>query len=186
MQWQFTVFSMVPLLVFVAARRLTGLEWALRAAVVTAAVEFIYNSAALGLLEPFSGLSFVLFAVLGGWSYRRGELRYFQLQPVVLECVVAAIFLFYMFVLDTPLFAVLVEDYIGLLEWLAPWRRGYFENYVITMSKSIPFVLLLHAGATAYAACRLSFAHWLYVRVLGFYAMLLILFYGERLFGAAY
>lgn len=181
MQWQLVFFSMAPVVVFAVARRsTTPVETAL-AVVATAALELAWNSVTVGFLEPFSAASLALFVVAGAVALRRDELRYLQLQPVILECLVAGVLLYYTFVLGKPLFATVVEEYVGLIDWLEPWRRGYFRGYALTMSKTVPFLLLVHAGLTAYATYRLSFAWWLVVRIPGLYVLLTVLFYAERL-----
>lgn len=186
MLWPLVFLSMAPIVVFAVARPLVGDRQALLAATGVAAIEAALDSALLGFVEPFSILSFLLFAGLSWLSARDGDLRAFQLQPVVLECLLAGVFFYFTFVLDRPLFAILLEDYVGLIDWVAPWQRGYFQGYALTMSKSIPFLLLAHAALTAWAARRLTFGGWLLVRIPGFYLMLTILFYAERLLQVPY
>jgi hypothetical protein len=75
---------------------------------------------------------------------------------------------------------------VRINEVLPPYQRGYFAGYAQTMSRSLPFLLVLHAGLTAYAALRLSTWWWFVVRVPGFYLLAAALFFAERLLQVSY
>lgn len=181
MQLQLAFASIPPLIAFVALRPLGGTRVALWAAIAVAALEWIYDSLQLGFVEPFTLTSLLLFAVCCGLSIRRDDLLYFKLHPVVFESLVAGAFFYSNLILAKPLFATIVQEHAGLIEALPPWQRGYFESYTLTLSRSVPFLLLAHAGLTAWAALRLSFWSWFWVRVAGLYAMLVLLFLAERI-----
>lgn len=181
MQWQMLFFSMAPVVAFMAFRERGPLRRGVGAALVVAAVELAYNSWALGRLEPFSLLSGVLFALFGALAVRRGDERLFRLQPVVLEVALAGVFLYYGLVRDVALFAVIVKDVIGIDAILPAYQRGYAEVYATTLSRSLPYMLLVHAALTAWTALAASRWTWFHVRVFGFYAMLVVLFVAERL-----
>lgn len=183
MQWQLLFFSMAPIVAFVAVRSKGRLWSALVAAVAVAAIELAYNSYQLGGVEPFSLTSFALFGILGGAAYFRDDARLFEMQPVVLELIVAAVFLYYGLVLETPLFAVILEEKVGLHEILPAYQRGYATVYATALSRSLPYLLLVHAAVTAWAASTRSLWYWFHVRVFGLYAMLAVLFLAERILG---
>lgn len=185
MQWQLLAFSMAPVLVFALARPWAGMAQALVLATVVAALELALNSAQLGFLEPFSLLSLLLFAGLSWLAHRRNALRWFQAQPVVLEIVVAVVFLVHDLTRETPLLVTVAVDHLGLIDWLAPWQRGYWEGYVRAFAPLFPFVLLAHAGLTAWAAGRLGLAAWTAVRIAGLYGLLAVVFLGQRLLEAS-
>jgi hypothetical protein len=185
MQWQLLVFSMVPLLAFAGTRRWAGTARALVLATVVSALELALNSALLGFLEPFSLSSFVLFAGFSWLAHRRSALRWLQAQPVALEVLVAAVFMVWDLGHGTPLLVTVVTDHLGLIDWLAPWQRGYWEGYARALAPLFPFVLLVHAGLTAWAARRLGFGAWLAVRTLGLYALLTAVFLVQRLLEAS-
>ena len=183
MRWPLLFFSIGPVVAFMALRGRGPLSRAVGAALATAVIEFAYNSVQLGRIEPFSLLSGALFGLFGALALWRRDERFFQLQPVALEVLLAAIFLYYGLVRDVPLFAVIVKDAIGIDAVLPAYQRGYAEVYAITLSRSIPYLFLVHAGLTAYAAAKRSCWVWFHVRVFGFYAMLVALFLAERLLG---
>ncbi len=120
---------------------------------------------------------------LGAVSVRRNDPRYFKLQPVAFELCAAAVLVYFVFVLDTPLLAVLAEDYVGIHGALKAYQRGYATIYATTLSRSMPVLLVLHAGITAHAAWTKSTCRWFNIRVFGLYAMVAVLFLGERLLG---
>jgi intracellular septation protein A len=186
MQWQLLFLSIAPVAAFVVADRFGTQRRAVTLAVAVSGFEFLYNSFQLALVEPFSLGSFVLFLVLGSISIKRQDLSFFKFQPVVFEILIAGTFIVYTFALDTPLFAIILEDSIGMNEWVPPYQRGYFAVYAQTLSKSIPFLLLLHAALTAHAALRRSTWWWFHCRVFGLYLMIVALFFTERIFQATY
>lgn len=188
MQWQLLLFSMLPILAFAVVESFGNRRNAVMAAVVVAAVECVYNSVQLGFVEAFSLLSLVLFLVLGGLSLRRDRIVIFKFQPVAMGIVWAAAFWIHdsFFLSDKALLPLILDKYVGVNEVIPPYQRGYFAIYAQTMAKSLPFLLVLHAGLTAYAALRLSTWWWFQVRVFGFYLLVVVLFYGERLLPVPY
>jgi intracellular septation protein A len=183
MQWQLLFFSMAPVVAFMAFRAPDRLPRALGAAVAVAAIELAYNSYQLGGVEPFSLVSFALFAFLGGLAHHRDDEWFFKLQPVALDVILAGTFFYYGLALETPLFAVIMEEHVGIHEIVPAYQRGYATVYATTLSRSLPYLLLIHAGLTAYVATKRSTWWWFHVRVFGFYAMLAALFLAERLLG---
>ena len=124
-----------------------------------------------------------MFLCFGAVSLRRNDDRYFKLQPVAFEICVAAVLAYFVFVLDTPLLAVLAEDYIGVHAELEAYQRGYATIYATTLSRSLPVLLVVHAVLTARAAWKRSTCMWFNVRVFGFYGMVALLFLAERVLG---
>jgi len=186
MQWQLIFVSIAPLVAFVVAERFGAQRHAISLALVVSGLEFFYNSFMLGFVEPFSLGSFALFLVLGSLSIKREDLIFFKFQPVVFEVFVATTFLVYTVALDTPLFAVVLLDHVGINEWVPPYQQGYAEIYAQTFSRSVPFLLLVHAALTAFAAVRLSTGWWFHCRVLGLYSMIVALFFSERILQVTY
>lgn len=184
MRWQLVFFSMAPVLAFALARPWVGMRQALLVSTAVAALELALSSAQLGFLEPFSLLSLALFAGLSWLADRRNDVRWFQAQPVVLETTLALVFLYDAALHDASLLRTVVAEGLGLFDWLAPWRRGYWEGYVRSFASLFPFVLLAHAGLTAWAARRLSFRAWVAVRIAGFYLLLAAVFFAQRLIEA--
>ena len=183
MQWQLLFVSIPPVIAFVAFSRVGTLSEAVLGAIVVSGFELIYNSLQLGFVEPFSLCSLVLFVGFGAVSFRRNDDRYFKLQPVAFEICVAATLGYFVVVLDTPLLAVLAEDYIGIHASLEAYQRGYATIYATTLSRSMPVLLVVHAALTARAAWKRSTCVWFNVRVFGFYGMVALLFLAERLLG---
>jgi intracellular septation protein A len=179
---------MVPIAVFTVLETQGRRRNAVIAAIAVAAVEFAYNSLLLGFVEPFSSASFVLFLILGRLSLQRDRIVLFKFQPVAMGILWAGAFWIHDSILlpDAPLFPLILEKYVRVNEVIPPYQRGYFAAYAETMSKSLPFLLLFHAGLTAYAAVRLSTWWWFHVRVFGFYLSVVVLFYAERLFRVTY
>jgi intracellular septation protein A len=183
MEWQLLFVSIAPVLAYGALWTFGRPKAAIVVSVVVACAGLVFNSLRLGFVEPFSSLSLVLFAALGAWSLAVDDHRPFKLQPVMFELCCAAVLVYYNVILDTPLLPLVLEEHVRLHEVLEPYQRGYATVYATTLSRSLPFVLSLHAAITAYAACTLSTGWWLSIRVVGFYLMVGVLFVGERLLG---
>jgi len=185
MQLQLLFFSMAPIVAFMFVRERGPLRPALGAAIAVSAIELTYNSYRYGGTEWLSLTSFASFAVLGGIAFHRNDEWYFELQPVVLELILAGVFLYFWYALDTPLLAVILDDHVRIREILPAYQRGYATVYATTLSRSLPYLFLLHAGLTAVAAGHRSRWVWFNVRVFGFYAMLVVLFLVERVLDVA-
>mgnify|MGYP001053276704 FL=1 len=185
MEWQLIFVSIPPAVAFVAFSRVGTPREAIVGSIVVSGFELLYNSLRLGIVEPFSLCSLVLFLGLGALSLRRDDARFFKLQPVAFDLCLAAAIVYFGIARDTPLLAVLAEDYIGIHAKLAAYQRGYATIYATTLSKSMPILLVLHALITAHAAWRRSTCWWFNARVFGFYAMVAALFLGERLLGVS-
>ena len=183
MQWQLFFVSIPPLLAYMPFALRDKPRPAIGAAVAVSAAELGYNSAQLGFLEPFSLLSLALYAAFGALSLRQDDDRLFKLQPAVFELCVAAVLVYYEVVLDTALLAVVAEEHLGLHQALEAYQRGYATVYATTLSRSMPYLLVVHALLTARAAWAWSTWGWFNLRVFGFYVMLAVLFIGERLLG---
>jgi intracellular septation protein A len=182
MRWHLLFFGMAPAVAFMAVRGAGRLRSAIAAAVAVAAVEFAVNSLQLGGVEYFSLASFALCGLFGGISLLRSDEFFFKLQPVVLEVILAGVLLYYGLALEVPLFAVIMQEHVRLDEILPAYQRGYAAVYATTLSRSLPYALLIHAGLTAYAARMRSTWWWFHMRVFGFYALLAALFLAERIF----
>lgn len=183
MQWQLLFVSVPPIIAYmlfwVRGQPRTGVV----AALVVGALELTYNSFQLDLVEPFSLLSLVLLGLFGGLSLRGSDDRFFKLQPVAFELVCAGVLIYYNCILETSLLPIVAEKYLGLHDVLPAYQRGYATVYATTLSRSLPYLLLVHAGLTAYGAWARSTWWWFNVRVFGFYGMLAALFVAERLLG---
>lgn len=183
MQWQFLFISVFPVIAYMLFWVRNKPRYGIVAALVVGALELAYNSLQLDLLEPFSLLSLVFLGLFGGLSLSSGDDRLFKLQPVAFELVGAAVLIYYNCILETPLLPIVTEKYLGLHDVLAAYQRGYATVYATTLSTSLPYLLLVHAGLTAYVAWARSTWWWFNVRVFGFYGMLAALFVVERLLG---
>jgi intracellular septation protein A len=183
MQWQLLFLSIAPIVVYMvfwfAGRWRIGLV----AAMATSGVELVLNSIMLSRIEPFSLLSFSLFVAFGSISLRGVDDRIFKMQPVALELIFASVVICYYVVLDIPLLTVIAKEHLRLHDALAPYQRGYATVYTTTLSRSLPYVLFLHAAITAYAAIARSTWWWFFIRVFGLYVMIGALFLVERLLG---
>lgn len=183
MQWQLFFIAIPPIIVYAAFWAFGRPRQGILGAILVSSLELIYNSVALGFVEPFSSWSFLTCSLLGVMSLQRGDDRFFKLQPVAFELCVAAVLVYYNVVHETALLAIVVDEHLGLHEALAAYQRGYATVYATTLSKSLPFMLVVHAALTAYGAWARSTWWWFNMRVFGFYVMLAALFFGERLLG---
>lgn len=183
MHWSLLFVSVLPLTAYVVCWSVGQSRLGVAIAVAVAGLELVYNSVQLGFVEPFSAFSLASFGILAAVSLRSGDERIFKLQPVVFELGCAAVLLYYDVVLDVPLLAVIVEEHLGLFDLLAAYQQGYARVYAATLSRSVPYVLVVHAALTADAALMRSTWWWFNIRVFGFYAMLTALFLAERLLG---
>ncbi|MFT5694891.1 MAG: intracellular septation protein A [Myxococcota bacterium] len=186
MQWQLLLLSVAPLAVFMLAVRRTTQTRAIAAALVVSLCELVFNWAQLHFVDPFSLTSLLLFGALGFASIRTGNIIFFKFQPVAFEVAIGAALFYYNFIVGTPLFAEILIEHVQINEIVPVYQRGYYANYVTTLSSSIPFVFLLHAGLTAYGALMRSSMWWFVVRVVGLYAMAAVVFYAERLITPSY
>ena len=182
--WQLLLFAMLPVAAYAGLRgRGVAVPASIGAATAVAALELGVNSLRLGRVELFSLLSLLLFAVMGGIALLRRDERLFKLQPAALDLCLAAVFLYAWHVQEVPLFQVILERHVRLFEALPAYQQGYASLYATTLSRSLPYLLLVHAALTADAALRRSNAWWFLVRVPGFYALLAALFFAERILG---
>lgn len=186
MQLQLLFLSIAPVLVFALVRQLGFDKHAVLAAIVTSAAELAFNSLRLGSLEWYSLASFTLFAIMGSMSISRHDLRYFKFQPVVFEVGMGLVWLAYYLSFDIRLFQSIVRDTVGLFELVETFERDYYELYARTLSVSLPYLLFVHAAATAFTALRAPTWVWLTFRTVGLYGMIAILFVAERLLRVTY
>lgn len=183
MQWQLLFLSMAPALVYAVLATRGAPAAAIGAALAVSAAELVLNSVRLGVVEPLSLTSFVLFALAAFAAYHRRSPRLVELQPVALEVLGAGVLAYAYFVRGVPLLAVIAKDYLDIDAVLPPYQHGYAEVYATTLSRSLPFVLIGHAALTAFGAIERSTWWWFNVRVFGFYGMVALLFVAERVAG---
>jgi len=181
MQWQFVAFAMLPSVAYAVLVSRVSLRATVVTVIAISALEFIFNSAMLGTFDVFSFASLLLFVATGALSAQRENTVYLRLQPVALEIGIGLVFFVSMVVFDRPLFAILLEEYVGVFDVIPPYQRGYFAGYARTMSNSLPFLLFIHAGLVGAAATLGSIRTWIWVRTLGLHAMIVALFFAERL-----
>lgn len=183
-QWQLLFFAMIPVAAYAGLRgRGVAVPAAMGIATSVAALELAWNSLRLGRVETFSLLSLLLFSVLGGLALLRSDERLFKLQPVLLDLGLAGVFLYAWYGNGVALLEVILDRHVGLFDALPSYQRGYASLYATTLSRSLPWLLLVHAALTAEAALRRSNAWWFVVRVPGFYLVLGALFLVERMLG---
>lgn len=185
MHWQLIFVSVAPLLTYVLFWRRGAPFVGVGLAIVVSALELWFNSRWIDGVDPLSLLSFVCFVVLGGGALWRKDERLFKFQPVALEMVGALLLFYFYHAKGEALLVVFAQEQLGLFDSLAPYRRGYATVYLTTLSRSLPYVLLVHAAATAYAAIRSSTWWWLGLRIVGLYVLIALLFFLERALGVA-
>jgi intracellular septation protein A len=185
-QWQLLFFSMFPILAFAVVETISNRRNAVASAIVVSAAEFAFNSHQLGFLEVFSAISLLLFLALGVASLRSGRIVIFKFQPVLMGLLWAGAFWIHDARSGDRLLALILERHVRVNELIPPYQRGYFAGYAATMSRSLPFLLVFHAGLTAYAALKLSTWWWFGIRTVGFHLLVLGLFFAERLFSVSY
>ncbi|HSN81260.1 MAG TPA: septation protein IspZ [Polyangiales bacterium] len=183
MQWQLLFVSIAPVVGFMLFWARGEVRVGIACAIAVSAIELVYNYLSLGRIEPVSILSFALFAVFGWLAWRAEDARYFKLQPVAFELVLAAVMIHFYVARGTPLLVTFAEDYVGLHDALSAYQRGYATVYTTTLSKSLPYLMLAHAVLTGYFALKRSTWWWFNVRVFGFYMLVAVLFLVERLLG---
>lgn len=186
MQIQLLFVAVAPLVVFMITRRFRSDAEAIGLAIGASGLELVYNSVALGLLEPFSLASFLTFLVFGTLAIDREEMGYFLFQSVVFECAVALVFFYARFELDVRLLEVILDRYVQIDAIVPPYERGYVDVYARTLSTSLPFVLVLHAGCLAGIAVNRSVAAWFVFRVVGLYGIVGVVFVAERILQVGY
>lgn len=183
MQWQLLFVSIAPLVAYMLFWARGESSVGVGAALTVAVLEVIYNSIAIGRIEPVSLLSTVLFAACGMLAWRTQDDFYFKLQPALFEATLAALMIGCEVAFGVPLLVVFAKDYVGLQDALSAYQRGYATVYITTLSRSLPYLMLLHAGLTGYGARARSTWWWFNVRVFGFYLSVAVLFVAERLLG---
>jgi intracellular septation protein A len=184
-QWQLLFVSIGPLVVYMLFWARGESRVGMAAAIAVAVVELFYNSIAIGRIEPVSCLSTVLFGACSLFAWRTRDDFYFKMQPALFEAILALVMIWYYLAFGVPLLAVFAKDYVGLQGALSAYQRGYATVYTTTLSRSLPYLMLLHAGLTGYGARARSTWWWFNVRVFGFYVSVVVLFLSERLLGVA-
>lgn len=171
----FLLLDLVPLLVFVILDSLGRLRWAIVGAALAAALEVGYSLLVFGEVDEFSYVSLGLIALFGGLSVKFDNAVYFKFKPVVLNLVMAAVFIA-TYAMGRPLLLMGIDRYgdslpAVLQQGLAlPAVRASLER----ASLNVGFGLIVQAGLVGWAAMRLSTWWWFATRSAGFYLMMIV------------
>ena len=175
MDWRFLLLDLVPLLVFVVVDSLSNMKYAIIGALLAAVLELGYSLYLFGEVDEFSMVSVLLILVFGGLSLRFDNPLFFKFKPVILSAVMA-LTLLVTYSLGRPLLLMAADRYGEMfpeqMRWVLvhPYARQILER----ASLYLGFGFLVHAGAVAWAALRLSNWWWFATRSVGSYVMVTI------------
>ena len=168
------LIGIIPLLLFVVVDSLAGLKSALVTTIIAALIEVIYTYATFGELDSVSIISLILVLALSAVSFQKKSAMFLKMQPVVLSLLFAAALIGSWFIGEPLLYTMMMKYGPKMAEAMNPQLLEAFENpvYIRLLKISTPTIgvgFILHAGATAWAALKLSNWWWIAIRGIGFY-----------------
>ncbi|MFP4522147.1 MAG: septation protein IspZ [Fibrobacterota bacterium] len=169
--------GIIPVILFIVLDSIASRKAAVYSAVVFAVLETVFTFVKFGRPDEITLLSGILIIVLGYFTLKKEDNRYFLMQPVVLGVFTAAVFFFFYYVLDKPLLNYLFYKYD--LEKI--YGVAIPERPLEILSRDMGFWFLLHAGILYYAAVRLGKWWWAAIRVPGLYILLIVALYMEKI-----
>ena len=181
MQWSFLLLDLLPLLVFVVVDSLGNVRYALLGAIGSTVLALGYSLYAFGEIDELTVVSAALVILFGWLALRFDNAVYFKLKPVVINGVMAVVFLV-TYSQGSPLLIAAAERYGStfgqpLQQALSrPEVRATLER----MSLYMAFGLIAQAGVVAWAALCMGSWWWFAARGAGFYAMVFAVAYLAR------
>lgn len=175
------IFGILPLLAFVIIDIFLGVKAGVICAAILAFLEAVYSYYELGSLDYFSIASLLLVLLFGGLTYLSKNPLYIKLQPVLLG-VTFSIVVFAFQAFGEPILLVILKKYGGLMpaELSIDFRRPHIEALLTKTSLYLGFGLLIHALIVLYSALRLNNWWWLFMRGVGLYAIMALIFLVAR------
>ncbi len=169
------LFGLLPLIAFVAIDAWSGLRAGIIAAVVIAFLELIYTVTVYKTLDQITLITVFTLALFSFFAYRSNSALIFKIQPVVMGGVFALIFIV-MQIMGTPVLSTMAIKYAPMMP---PEVREQMANpnFLYLLERTSLLLgggFLLHAGAVAYAAYKMSNWWWLIIRGLGIYVMMFL------------
>lgn len=164
--------GIIPLIVFVLVDSFAGLKAGLITAVVFALLEVVFTLIYFGELDYVTAVSVLLVLGFAGVSYKKKSDHWFKMQPVVLSILFAAILLVSSLIGRPFLYEMALkyqEVFPQLKMQLAhPLGHIFYQRSNLFLG----FGFLAHAGATYFAAKKLSNWWWIAARGVGFYLVM--------------
>jgi intracellular septation protein A len=169
------LFGILPLVVFAVIDLFAGMRAAIVAAMIVALLEAGWSWYSFGEIDQLTWISIGLIFVMGGLSIWMKDSRLFKFQPVVLAGVMALVFSWYQWV-GEPILVQFMPKFASLLsaEQQALLNDERMIKSMARLDLMMIGVFLIHGVMVAWSALRKSTLHWLIVRGVGIYALMLI------------
>lgn len=175
MEYSAALAGILPLLVFAIVDIFAGMRAAILAAVVIAFLEAGWSWYTFGEIDNITWVSIGLIVVMGAISLRMKDSRLFKFQPVVLAAVFALTLSWFQFQ-GEPL---LVQMMPKVAKLLSPEQQALVsdERMIKAMARldlMMIGVFVVHGAMVAWSAMRKSTLHWIIVRGVGIYALMVV------------
>lgn len=182
---QVLLLSFLPLLLFVIIDAKWGFKNGLIGAIIGAITEVVISLVFFGEIDFVSWISIALIFVLGGISLWKKDSLTFKFQPVILGLSFGFILLI-SYYMGHPLMLEFAQKYQEVLPLQVRGLLGnpVFKEYLKICSHLMGYGLILHAGAIAWAAVKLSNWWWLIIRFGGLYfTIFLVVMISQQIVG---
>jgi intracellular septation protein len=175
MDFSSALAGVLPLLAFAIIDIFAGMRAAIISAIVIAALEAGWSWYSMGEVDSLTWISLGLVLVMGVISYRMKDARLFKFQPVVLAGVLVVVFAWFQWQ-GSPL---LVQMMPKVAKLLSPERQAVMgdERMIKSMAR-LDFMMIgvffAHGVLVAWSALRKSTLHWIIMRGVGIYVLIVV------------
>ncbi len=166
--------GILPLVVFAIVDIFAGMRTAIIAAIVIALLEAGWSWYRFGEVDNITWISIGLIVVMGLISLRMKDSRLFKFQPVVLAGVMVITFAWFQWRGD-PL---LVQMMPKVASFFSPEQQALMSdqrmiNAMARLDLLMVGVFAVHGSLVAWSALRKSTMHWLIMRGVGIYVLMI-------------
>jgi len=170
------LFSILPVIVFLALGGRGQERRALWGALALGALELGYSLAVAGI-DYLTVSTFAIMAVFIGMSLRKHDDFYFKIYGAATTLATAGVMLFAWIVLHKAMLLDAAEKYIGVDKLVAMnpgMDKDQLRDFLRVLSLHLPFWLTLHSLLTIHAARHWSRWVWALVYLPGFFAAMIL------------
>jgi intracellular septation protein len=175
MDYSSTLAGILPLLAFAIIDIFAGMRAAIIAAIAIAFLEAGWSWYSMGEVDNITWISIGLILVMGAISFRMKDARLFKFQPVVLAGVLVIVFAWFQWQ-GSPL---LVQMMPKVAKMLPPDKQALMtDERIIKSMARLDFIMigvfLVHGMLVAWSALHKSTLHWIVMRGVGIYALMIM------------
>lgn len=175
MEFTSALAGILPLVVFAIVDIFAGMRTAVLAAILMAILEAGWSFYSFGEVDNITWISIGLILVMGAISLRMQDSRLFKFQPVVLAGVLVVTFAWFQW-RGNPLLVQMMPKVVKLLP---PDKQELLnDERVIKSMARLDFMMIgvffLHGALVSWSALRKSTLHWIIMRGVGIYALMIM------------